>query len=131
MTTDSSTAGAGHWSAVRIFIEQLYSSVLVCGNITTADFKYSSTTKANTLEQDLIHGFRQARSIVLKLENIDSGNFSDAVEYMLRNEKRLEFRIGNIRILNKYGKYRDITRADMRRNTYAKKIKGIPIKESL
>ena len=97
---------------------------VVCGNITTADFKYSSTTKANTLEQDLIHGFRQARSIVLKLENIDSGNFSDAVEYMLRNEKRLEFRIGNIRILNKYGKYRDITRADMRRNTYAKKIKG-------
>ena len=64
------------------------------------DFKHCTTKKANTLIMDLVHGFQQANTIVLKLLNMDAGTFKSAIEYLLRNN--LPF--GDIILLNKYGK---------------------------
>lgn len=50
-----------------------------------ADFKYAITTNNNTLSKEIEKGFLQAGSIVLKLENMDAGQFKEAIEYIKRN----------------------------------------------
>ena len=85
-----------------------------------ADFKYCTTTNDNTLTGDLEDGFKQAQTIVLKLENMDSGVFNDAIDYLVRNEKP----IGNIKLLNEYGKMLEFTAKDLRYGAYKIKIKG-------
>ena len=85
-----------------------------------ADFKYCITTKANTLAGDLKDGFGQASTIVVKLENMDAGMFKDAIGYMVRND----ISYGNIKIINKYGKTKELTYEDIKRGRYVKMIKG-------
>ena len=48
------------------------------------------------------HGFKQAETVILKLENIDTGLFNEAIDYLVRNE----IPCGNILMINKYGKTR-------------------------
>ena len=85
-----------------------------------ADFKYCVTTNSNTLAKELGHGFKQANTVILKPEYIDSGLFNEAVDYLLRNE----IPYGNIVLMNKYGKVRIITHKDIRNEVYGRKTKG-------
>lgn len=94
--------------------------VLFRGQPAVADFKYCVTTKANTLAGNLEDGFRQAGTVVVKLENMDAGVFRDAIEYL----KRKNFPCGNIKLINEYGEIAEITFTDIRSGKYKKKIKG-------
>lgn len=94
--------------------------LLFRGRPVVADFKYCITTKANTLAGNLEEGFRQAGTVVVKLENMDAGMFKDAIGYMIRND----ISYGNIKIINKYGKTKELTYEDIKRGRYVKMIKG-------
>lgn len=94
--------------------------VLFNGKPVVADFKYCVTTKCNTLSVDLADGFRQAHTVVLKLENMDSGLFKNAVDYLVRNE----IHYGNIKLINKQGKVLELSEKDIAGEKYIKKIKG-------
>ena len=83
-------------------------------------FKYCITKKANTLAGDLEDGFGQASTIVVKLENMDAGVFKEAIDYLVRNN----IPYGNLKVINKYGDFVEITKKDIRFNNYKKKIKG-------
>lgn len=85
-----------------------------------ADFKYIVTNKSNTLSKELEYGFKQANTIVLKLENMDAGQFKETIEYL----KRKEIFIGNILIMNKYGKCTELTKRAIDGGKYKKLIKG-------
>lgn len=84
------------------------------------DFKYCVTTNANTLAKELEHGFEQAKTIVLKLKNMDSGVFKDAIDYLLRNE----IPYGSIILMNKYGKVIELMRKDLKTGIFRKALKG-------
>ena len=88
------------------------------------DFKYSTTKLANTLQKDLIGGFSQANTIVLRTTNMDAGLLSEVLAYLGRNERNKGFRFGEIYFLNKYGGILHIDRSNIRRNNYKKKLKG-------
>lgn len=94
--------------------------VLFRGRPVVADFKYCITKKANTLAGDLEEGFGQASTIVVKLENMDAGEFKKAVDYLVRNG----IPYGNIKLINKYGDYKEIMYQDIRKGKYLKMIKG-------
>ena len=85
-----------------------------------ADFKYCITSKANTLSIELGHGFGQANNVVLKLTNMDSGTFRDAIDYLLRNE----IPYGNNILINKSGKVLTISFKEIRNKSFMRKIKG-------
>ena len=85
-----------------------------------ADFKYCITKKANTLSKELQHGFEQAGTIVLKLTEMDTGLFCDAIDYMVRNN----IPYGNIVLMNKYGKTLTLTYKDIKSGKYIRKTKG-------
>ena len=90
------------------------------GRPTIVDFKFSTSTKSNTIQRYLSDGFKQAGCIVLKLENMDSGQFSEAIEYMKRNNLSM----GNIILMNKYGKSIELTSKTLLTNNYKNKIRG-------
>ncbi len=94
--------------------------VLFRGRPTVADFKYCITTKSNTLAGNLEEGFKQAGTVVVKLENMDAGVFKDAIEYL----KRKKFSCGNIKLINQYGEPLEISFSDIRNGKYQKKIRG-------
>ena len=94
--------------------------LLFRGRPVVADFKYCITTKANTLAGDLEEGFGQAGTVVVKLENMDTGVFRDAIEYLTRKN----FPCGNIKLINQYGDPLELTFTDFRNGRYLKKIKG-------
>lgn len=96
-------------------------SLIRIGNIfLIADFKYCVTSKSNTLAKDLEHGFDQAKTIVLKLENMDFGLFKSSVDYLLRNE----IPYGNIILINNYGKVLELSKRDIKTGIYKKKAQG-------
>lgn len=101
------------------------------GRLIIADFKCSATLKPNTLFHDLEKGYKQARNVVLKLENMDSGLFKDAIDQFksyYEDETKKHFgdvRLGNMLLVNKYGKMVEIERKDFMTNSYTKKIKGL------
>ncbi len=85
-----------------------------------ADFKYSVSTKHNTIAEDLIKGFTQADCIVLKAVNIDAGTFRGVIEQIRRNGNVS----GDIVLINKYGKSKELERKDIISGKYLKLIKG-------
>lgn len=85
-----------------------------------ADFKYCPTTKSNTLGEDLIDGFGQAKTIVLKAPNMDAGRLCDALDQV----KRKSDNIGDIIIINKNGKILELSSKDIRNGRYRYKVKG-------
>ena len=85
-----------------------------------ADFKYASTTNSNTLATELKHGFEQANTIVLKLDQMDGGQFRDCIDYLNRNG----IKTGDILLINKYGKNKYLSYPELRNNKYQKLIKG-------
>lgn len=62
------------------------SLIRVGKNCRLADFKYCVTKKTSTLASELEHGFKQAETVILKLEHIDTGLFNEAIDYLVRNE---------------------------------------------
>lgn len=96
-------------------------SILKIGNtFNIVDFKYCVTVSSNTLAKELEHGFEQANTIVLKLRNMDVGQFKEAVDYLLRNKVSC----GDIILMNRYGKVMVIGHRDIKNRTYFRKIKG-------
>lgn len=85
-----------------------------------ADFKYCVTVKPNTLAKQLEHGFTQANTIVLKLTQMDTGQFVEAIDYLVRNE----IHYGNLIVLNKYGKSLTINYKYIKNKGYVRKTKG-------
>lgn len=85
-----------------------------------ADFKYCTTTKYNTLGEDLIDGFWQANNIVLKAPNMDTGRLCSAIEQV----KRKMDNYGNIMIINKSGDVIEISRRDIKSGRFRIKLKG-------
>lgn len=90
------------------------------GKYVIADFKYSNSAKIGTLKKDLIKGFKQADYIVLKLDRGDLSTLQNAFEELKRKNKK----IGNIKVINKYGKSIDIEVKNIRDSKYIKKLKG-------
>lgn len=84
------------------------------------DFKYSASTKSNTLQQHLSEGFIQAGTVVLKLENMDAGQFRETIEYMKRNNLPL----GDIILINRNDKIKEIGIGVLLNGSYRQKIKG-------
>ena len=84
------------------------------------DFKYSASTKFNTLQQHLAEGFNQAGAVVLKLEKMDAGQFRDTIEYMKRNDLPL----GDVILINKYNQIKEIGIGSLFSGSYKQKIKG-------
>ena len=96
-----------------------------------ADFKYLKSKKINTLQKELYEGFEQIgisksdyikemSTIVLKLENGNTDLFVQAIEYLKRNNKDL----GNITLINKYNKIKELERKDLIGDKYKKIVKG-------
>lgn len=94
--------------------------MMVKGYPRLVDFKYSASTSWNTLQQHLAEGFSQADTIALKLENMDAGQFRDAIEYMKRNG----LPIGNIILLNQYDNIIELNAKDLGSRKYRQKIRG-------
>ena len=90
------------------------------GRYCIADFKYSSSTNANTLSKELVSGFLQANNIVLKVTKMDSGQLREAIEYV----KRSGVRYNEMKIINKYGKAIDLSLRDIQTGKYIRKIRG-------
>ena len=85
-----------------------------------ADFKYSDTANHNTIAEDLIHGFEQADTIVLKMMKGDAGTFRRIIEQM----QRKECHIGNICLINKYGKIKFLDSIELKNKKYQNIIRG-------
>ena len=92
----------------------------VAGRIRVADFKHVTTTSWNTLQGDLEAGFIQAPTIVLKLVNMDAEGFINTIDYMVRNKMK----IGNIVLMNKYGRHIDLLADALKAGRYKKKVRG-------
>ncbi len=52
---------------------------------------------------------------------MDAGEFKEAIDYIVRNN----IPYGNLKVINKYGDFVEITRKDIRFNNYKKKIKRV------
>lgn len=94
--------------------------VMFRGKPVVADFKYCVTTNSNTLACDLSKGFHQAKTIVLKLENMDSGQLCESIDYLNRNG----IERGNLILINKYGKLKYLSRSEIISAKYQKIVKG-------
>jgi hypothetical protein len=90
------------------------------GRYVFADFKYSASTNAHTIYKNLVKGFNQANTIVLKLERGDVGTLRKAIEEL----KRKKGKIGNFIFINKYGLLIEIDYKKILDNTYINKIRG-------
>jgi len=90
------------------------------GKLYVSEFKFSSTTKENTLYGDLKEGFGKAPTIVLKLNNMDLGTFSDTIEQL----KRKYDYIGDILLVNDMGIEKMMPRKYLLDNRYRLKLKG-------
>lgn len=84
------------------------------------DFKHSTTTKASTLKIDLAKGFTQAEGVVLKLTKMNRADFIETIDELIRKNKPM----GNIKLINKYGKVLDLSEHELKKGMYKKKIKG-------
>lgn len=69
----------------------------------------------------LLHdGFNQSYNVALKLENMGYPQLCDALDYMIRNKHK----IGNLKLINKLGKCKDISSRNIRNGKYKKQIRG-------
>ena len=87
-----------------------------------ADFKCPTEYNWNTLQKALKHGFEQAGTVVLFPDGIvyDANILKSAIGYLLRNDKP----IGNLILINEYGKILEIDRIEIRSGLLNKKLKG-------
>ncbi len=90
------------------------------GNWVLADFKCASTANYNTIAEDVIHGYKQAGTVVLQIKNGNTETFKQIVDQVLRKSGG----IGNVVLINKYGKVREIDRKLLINSKYLSKIRG-------
>jgi len=85
------------------------------------DFKHSTTTRIGTLKVDIINGFGKSEGIVLRLTQMNSGNFIEVMEELKRKKSKI---IGDIKLINRLGKIIDLSGDEIKSKKYKKKIKG-------
>lgn len=83
------------------------------------DFKYCISTNSNTISGELIKGFKQADTIVLKLENANLGVLRDAIEQVKRKKY-----YGDLLVINKRGKTQYISVKEIQSGKYLTKLRG-------
>lgn len=96
--------------------------ILFNGKPSTADFKCPISYNWNSLQNAFEHGFKQAETIILYADGVkmDTGLLNETINYLLRNKKN----IGNLLIINEYGKILEVGRSEILRGKFGKKIKG-------
>ena len=87
---------------------------------TLADFKYCVSTKSNTIAEELVDGFGQAKTIVLGVPNMDAGRMCEAIRQMVRKTESY----GDIMIVSKTGKILTLSKRDIRSGRFRYKLKG-------
>ncbi len=90
------------------------------GKYVISELKYSTTTKVNTLKKDVKKGFEQSKHLVLKSTKADL----DLLINMFDEMKRKKWKLGNITIINEYGKLKDIDETEIRNGRYVKLLRG-------
>ena len=90
------------------------------GEYKLVEFKHSDSIKWSTVMHLLFDGFKQGDNIAIKLENMGFSQFCDAIDYLVRNKHK----IGNIKLINRNGKTKDIYAKDIRSGKYKQKIRG-------
>ena len=96
--------------------------VLFKGDIFLADFKCPTRYNWNTLQDAIDYGFAQAGNIVLYADGVkfEAGLINNALGYLKRNKAW----VGNVILINEYGKIKKVTFRDIKNGNYAKRIKG-------
>lgn len=84
------------------------------------DFKYSTTFTESTLKKDLQKGFEQAHGVVLKYVNTNRTVIENTIDEMIRKG----WKLGDLKIINKYGECIDFSKRDLKTGKYKKKIRG-------
>jgi len=96
-------------------------AIIKVNNIwTIADFKYFQSLKGNTLSTNLEEGFMQAKTIILKIENANTGALREAIDYLKRNKKQL----GDIVLVNEYNRMLYISAKQINTDRYRHLLKG-------
>lgn len=90
------------------------------GEYKLVEFKHSDSIKWSTVMHLLLEGFKQGDNIAIKLENMGFSQFCEAIDYLVRNKHK----IGNIKLINRNGKTKDIYAKDIRSGKYKQKIRG-------
>ena len=90
------------------------------GEYTIVEFKHSESTKPSTVAHLLLKGFKQGENIALKIENMGYSELCDAIDYLIRNKHK----VGNLKLINKNGKTKDIYAKDVKSGKYKQKIRG-------
>lgn len=86
------------------------------GKYTIADFKYFTSNKASNIANELKNTYKDTPTIVMQFEKIDTGILKNAIEELKRKES-----LGNMIIVNKYGKVFELDRLEIKNNDYIKK----------
>lgn len=89
------------------------------GKYTIADFKYFTTTKSSNIANELRKTFKNIPTIVMQFDKIDTGILKATIEELKRKES-----LGNMIIINKYGKIKELEIVDLKTNKYEKMLKG-------
>lgn len=90
------------------------------GKLCIVDFKFSTTTSVGTLKKDLQKGFEQAGNIVLKFTKGSRRVFEETIDEMVRKERLL----GDIKLINRQGKVKDLSAKKLLSGKYKKELKG-------
>ncbi len=94
--------------------------VKVEGSWRLADFKCSQSVKSNTIATDVKHAFEQAEICILKVTNADKGIICDVLDYL----KRKNIKMNGFTFVNKFGKCKNITKEEIKREKYRGLLKG-------
>lgn len=89
------------------------------GKYTIADFKYFTTTKPSNIANELRKTFKNSPTIVMKFDKIDTGILKASIEELKRKES-----LGNMIIINKYGKVVEISKSDIEIGKHRILLKG-------
>lgn len=96
------------------------------GKLRLSDFKYSTSTKPNTIATDILKGFRQTGTdrikghVTIKVVKADFGQIHEAIQQIKRSKQT----IGDLTFINKHGKVATITSGDIVHEKYKSKLKG-------
>ena len=93
----------------------------IFGDYTIAEFKYSHTDNWDTISHAIRDANKQGKAIVIKMTEATRDTFVQAIEYNVRNNHKM----GDIKVINEYGKEKDIHARDLYNGKYKKIIRGL------
>lgn len=89
------------------------------GKYTIADFKYFTTVRSSNIANELKNTYKNTPTVVMQFEKIDTGILNKAIEELKRKEI-----LGNMIVINKYGRVIEIEYREFISNKYEKMLKG-------